>query len=185
MPYPQHYFETAQICLNGHVATLNYIRNIGERTEYCPICGKGTIHECPKCNAPIRGAHYTKEQVITSVNVLTHTETRAVCEHLADKSKYIVPAYCYNCGEPYPWTKTAIEAATELIDEQMSELTAEEKAKFKAALPEVISDTPRTSLGATRIARYLKKVVPTVQETFKQIFYRLAADGARLLIWGS
>ena len=56
----RHYFETAQICLDGHVATLNYGRNVGERTDYCPTCGKITIHECPICRAPIRRAHYTR-----------------------------------------------------------------------------------------------------------------------------
>lgn len=72
-----------------------------------------------------------------------------------------------------------------MVDEEMSELDTEEKTKFKAALPDVIAQTPKTTLAATRISKYLKKVAPTVQETFKQIFYRLAAEGAKILIWGS
>lgn len=184
MEYPQHYFETAQICLNGHVITLNYGRNVGERADYCPACGKCTIHECSVCHAPIRGAHYTKEVVTTSINVLEHTGTRAVREQRADKSIYNVPAYCYKCGEPYPWTKAAFNAATELIDEEMNELTREEKATFKAALPDIVAQNSRTNLAAKKISGFLKKIVPTAQEAFKQIFYRLAAEGAKLLIWG-
>lgn len=185
MSYPQHYFETAQICLSGHVATLNYERNPGERTLYCPICGKNTIYNCPKCHAPIRGVHYMKELVTTSINVLTHESHQVIQEHQADTTKYSVPLYCHNCGEPYPWTKSTLDAAAELIDEEMCELNAEEKSKFKASLPDIIAQTPKTTLAAKRISKWLGKCAPTVQETFKQIFYRIAADVVRISLWGS
>lgn len=67
----------------------------------------------------------------------------------------------------------------------MSELNVDEKSKFKASLPEIVSNTPFTTLATTRIVRYLKKVKPTAQETFKQIFYRIAAEAAKSLIWNT
>ena len=88
-------------------------------------------------------------------------------------------AVCHNCGEPYPWTRSL---ASKLIDEEMQELNSEEKSKFKAALPDIITNTPRTALAWKQVSKCLSKIAPTAKETFKQIFYRFAADGAKFLI---
>lgn len=184
MKNPQHYFETAEICLQGHVTTLNYERNVGERTPFCPDCGERTIHECPNCHAPIRGAHYVKGPVTTGINVLYHESYQAVHEQRVDKEPYKLPAYCHKCGAPFPWTQSAIAEASDLVEKEMPELNTDEKAEFKAALPKVISDTPLTTRAAKMISRLLKKVAPIANETFKQIFYRLAADEAKIVIWG-
>lgn len=153
-------YKVAQICLNGHVI-IGDTDYADLTAPFCSKCGAKTISHCPKCHAPIRG-DYCQSQ---AVSVLSKA-----------------PSYCHNCGEPYAWTESSLSAASELIDEAKA-LTAEEKTKFKALLSEIISDNPRTTLAATRIAKYLGKLVPTAQETFKQIFYRLAADGAKALIW--
>lgn len=153
-------YKTAQICLNGHVI-IGDVDFIDLTAPFCSKCGAKTITHCPKCCAPIRGDYQHSQ----AVSVLSKA-----------------PAYCYNCGKPYAWTESALNAANELIDEAQG-LTSGEKVMFKASLSEIISDTPRTTLAATRVAKYLKKLVPTAQETFKQIFYRLAADGAKALIW--
>ncbi|MBE8952795.1 MAG: DUF2321 domain-containing protein, partial [Quinella sp. 1Q7] len=54
-------------------------------------------------------------------------------------------------------SRAALTAANELISEEMHELTDDEKSKFKAALPDILNDSPRTTLAATRIAKYLTK----------------------------
>ena len=184
MTYPQHYFETAQICLQGHVVTSNYERNVGERTPFCSACGERTIHECPNCHAPIRGTHYVKKPVTTVKNAFFQMKHQVLRERRGDREPYKVPAYCHNCGAPFPWTQSAIAEASDLVEKEMPELSTDEKAEFKAALPKVISDTPLTTRAAKMISRLLKKVAPTANETFKQIIYRLAADGAKVLIWG-
>lgn len=158
-------YEQAAICLNGDIIT-SCLTLEDDLEKFCTICGSAVITACPSCNTLIRG----RKKISPWVGIPV---------------KYSLPLYCHNCGEPYPWTKSALDAAAELVDEEMSELDTEEKTKFKAALPDVIAQTPKTTLAATRISKYLKKVAPTVQETFKQIFYRLAAEGAKILIWGS
>lgn len=181
---PQHYFETAEICLNGHVTTSDYERNAGERTPFCPDCGERTIHQCPNCHEPIRGTHYIKGLVTTGINVLYHETYQAVHEEKADKEPYKVPAYCHKCGAAFPWTQSAIAKASYLVEKEMPELNADEKAEFKDSLPKVLSDTPLTTRAAKKIFGFLKRVAPTAQETFKQIFYRFATDMAKVLIWG-
>ena len=94
-------------------------------------------------------------------------------EQRVDKSEYKIPAYCHNCGEPYPWTKAALDAAAELIDEEMNELTGEEKSTFKAALPDVVAQNPRTTLASRRISKCLKKIAPTIKKHLNRFFIDL------------
>lgn len=157
------FYTTAQVCLNGHAVTSD-IRCTCELETYCSKCGAKTLTACPNCGTPIRGKYDAVGELVIPC-------------------RYSPPAYCRNCGEPFPWIKAAFTAADELISEEMRELADDEKSKFKAALPDILNDSPRTTLAATRIAKYLKKLAPTVQETFKQIFYQLAAESAKVLIW--
>lgn len=91
------YYDTAQICLNGHAVT-DSVRQAPERTQKsCDECGASTITQCPSCQAPVRGAY-----VVPGVVALGF--------------RYTPPAHCHNCGAPYPWTAAALEAARELID---------------------------------------------------------------------
>lgn len=131
------FYTTAQICLNGHAVTSD-IRCTCELETYCSKCGAKTLTACPNCGTPIRGKYDAVGEPVIPY-------------------RYSPPAYCRNCGAPFPW--------------------------IKAALPDILNDSPRTTLAATRIAKYLKKLAPTVQETFKQIFYRIAAEYAKILIW--
>ena len=156
-------YETAAICLSGHTITPN-LTNLEELPKFCIHCGEKVITACPSCNAPIHGAEKVSAWVREGIF-------------------YSFPHYCYNCGKAYPWTATAIKTAEELIDEEMQELTAEEKSKFKADLPCVISKTPKTNLAIKHISKFLKKVSPIAQETFKQIFYRFATDVAKTALW--
>ncbi|MBR0316189.1 MAG: DUF2321 domain-containing protein [Synergistaceae bacterium] len=158
------FYNTAQVCLNGHTITCD-ITSSSLKEKYCSKCGAETIIACPNCNSPIRGRYEVEGVISIGYN-------------------YEPPSYCHNCGKPFPWIESAFVAAKELIDEDMQELNDDEKTKFKNALPDIIANTPRTTFSATRITKYLKKITPTVQETFKQIFYRFATDVAKALLWG-
>ncbi len=127
------YYKNALICLNGHVIS----DNIGDYPEfaekYCNICGAETITKCLKCNTNIRGEYYVEG---------------VVC--LGEEPK--APSYCFNCGNPFPWTEDALEAARIAIDED-ERLNSEDKEKLKMSLPDLIADTPRTSLAAARMKK--------------------------------
>lgn len=130
------YYKNAQICLCGHVITDN-IGDHPERGEkFCNLCGAETITNCLNCNVSIRGDYH-----VDGVICLGGEKTKA-------------PLYCYNCGNPFPWTEDAMEAARMIIDEE-DKLKSDEKEKLKMSLQDLIADTPRTSLAVVRLKKAL------------------------------
>jgi len=125
-------FDTAQICLNGHLLTES-VEEYPSDQSYCSKCGSKSITKCPNCNAQLHG--YGRY-----LDIIKPTE---------------VTAYCYNCGKPYPWTESAIESAKLLIQEEET-LSIEEKSALVESLKDIISETPRTTLAVTRLNKFLK-----------------------------
>src|SRR5258708_13023188 len=94
------YYDTAQICTNGHVIS-QFAANSKHAQKYCEKCGAATIMVCPGCSKPIRGGYHSDGIVIGI-------------------SRYDLPAYCILCGMPFPWTETRVAVAKQFA----SELTA-------------------------------------------------------------
>lgn len=120
----------AFICENGHV-----VRTCDDQCDdrFCQKCGARVIHCCPQCGATIPGK---------------------MRDDAADLLfPYHVPNYCASCGKPYPWTANAIEAAVYMIQE--SDLPKDEKRQLIDVLPDVVSETPKTQLAASRMKRAL------------------------------
>jgi hypothetical protein len=90
------YYETPQVCINGHVITSGIESSKLDMQKFCEDCGKPTIIKCHDCKTRIRGSY-------RSPNVVLITE-------------YIVPKFCYKCGRPFPWTKAKIDAARDLLN---------------------------------------------------------------------
>lgn len=131
------YYETAQICVNGHLITSRLNSSPEFSKMYCPECGAKTISTCPACGCPIQG-EYTVESVF------------------ALGFDFPVPSYCHNCGKPYPWIEKSLKAAEEEIKSNLN-LSVQEQADLISELPELISETPRTTLSAKKIGQYLAK----------------------------
>jgi predicted nucleotide-binding protein len=81
----QSWYDTMQVCLNGHQIT-NYAQSqpAGMRKR-CDECGEQTTDHCLKCNTKIIGYHH-----IPGVIGFSGPEP---------------PAHCHECGVPYPWTE--------------------------------------------------------------------------------
>ena len=88
-------YDVAQICLNGHVTNDGIQQFPQGNKKFCPKCGEATTIACPNCGHPIRG-DYISDLVV----VMGH--------------HYRAPAYCENCGKPYPWTERTKTAAEQL-----------------------------------------------------------------------
>ena len=73
-----------QVCLSGHQITSMADSHPEHKRKNCPKCGASTITQCPACKANIPGYHH-----IPSVIRIGSTK---------------VPAFCQECGKPYPWT---------------------------------------------------------------------------------
>ena len=147
----------ALICSNGHVIRSTVGLTPEQGRDFCEMCGAATIIACQKCNAPIPG--------------LSSSEIVAGAE-------FSTPAYCANCGTPYPWTEKGLEVARELVSE-LEDLTEDERALLAKDLDDIIADTPRTMVAATRWKKALSKISKEVAHAFREIFIDIASETAK------
>ena len=139
-------YKTSIICKNGHLIDCNAEPQDVRSNKFCTICGSENISVCQECQTPIRGR---------------------VASFIIDTAPYTyVPAYCHECGKPYPWTVTALSTAAEIIEEDDS-LTADEIQKLISVLPDVISETPKSNIAAIRIKKAFLKISKFTAEALK------------------
>jgi len=107
----ERWYDTAQICLNGHVITSASKTSPKLKRRFCDKCGATTITECPKCGANIRGYYHVPGE-------------------LTVERTYILPKFCRDCGVAYPWTESSLKAAHELaLEEPKPEEQREQEPK--------------------------------------------------------
>lgn len=149
------YYDVAQICLNGHITNSAFKSSSENNVKFCRNCGAQTITQCPICNENITG-DYIEPGFYTALD-------------MDEKA----PAFCHNCGSPYPWTQRALEGIQEIIDEERK-LSDSEKEKLKLSLNDIIAETPKTALAVTRF----KKAAVTVGTVTKDALLQFATDFA-------
>jgi hypothetical protein len=155
-------YDTAQVCLNGHIATSSFHDCPQFRKKFCDRCGQATVTACSACKAEIRGSYRGS------------MSTR----------KHQAPGYCHECGKPYPWTKTRLDAARLLTDE-IAELDDSEKTLLKASIDELIADTPSTPLAVVRFKKYAAKGGRELAQGLKDILVDMVSETVRKAIWGA
>lgn len=89
------YYNSQQVCLNGHQITDSYENSPQFRKDFCPECGAKTIYQCENCKTNIPG-HYNDND---SSFIIVSTRTAKV------------PSHCTKCGKPFPWAKKKITIA--------------------------------------------------------------------------
>lgn len=160
------FYHTSQVCLNGHVITDRYDSNPEFRRNFCPDCGAATITACPECNTPIQG-----DYEVRGVAVLSTWKTTA-------------PAFCHNCGTPLPWTEARARAAQELIELQDG-LSEDDRATLKKSIEDVMVDSPRTTVAATRLRMFLSKAGKTLAPVMEKILIEVATTAAKQTMFGA
>lgn len=153
-------FDIAQICLNGHVINGDTIHYPEYSKDYCTDCGSETIKNCPSCKGEIRG---------NSIDGIYDTIEKP-------------PAYCHLCGKPYPWTDTTLQSTQELIELEES-ISQEEKDYFSKNLPEILVETPKTKLVATKLKIFLNKASREVSSGVRDIIVDIASETAKKIIF--
>lgn len=149
------YHPTALVCMNGHCITSDLENHPECAAKYCNECGAKTIGQCPSCNERIQGAYD-----------ITYSHP---------VNPYSPPKYCSNCGKPFPWTKIALQAAKELIQEDES-LDDSEKRAVSESLTDIITETPRTPLAATRLKKLMPKIGDFTLEGMRQFLTDYGCD---------
>lgn len=132
------WYDTAQICLNGHVITNSSKKYPQFMKNFCDRYGEPTITTCPECNQEIKGYYHTP--------------------HVISPSNIPAPNYCTNCGKAFPWTVSKMKAAKDLIEES-DNLTKEEKEDFDKNLEVIVKESPQTPVARARLRKYLLKRV--------------------------
>lgn len=155
-------YDVAQVCVNGHTITSRAAGKPELLSKACPECGAKTITTCPECNTRIRG-----EYDVEGIWILGSTFT--------------VPKYCHNCGSPYPWTKSKLEAITMLLDEDEN-LDFGTKCRAIEVLPDLLAETPKTELAAARWKKLLSGTSKFVGDSIRSIFVEIGAEVALKLL---
>lgn len=157
------YYDVAQICMNGHVINSMASDYPQSNQAFCSDCGEKTITTCPSCNTNIRGKYHVPAVI--------------------SFSSFNPPSYCFNCGKPFPWTITRLEAAGELADE-LDELSEEEKEALKKSLPELVKNGPKTVVAETRFKKIIKKAGSEAYEGMKAILIDVVSEAVKKSVFG-
>jgi hypothetical protein len=176
------WYDTAQICTNGHVGNWMSASKPEYNRGFCAKCGAPTITNCQYCNAMING-YYHKGR-------FTHEELdRMVLEALdplPETTPYnlglTLPSFCPDCGKPYPWTEAKLKAAQEYSDE-LDNLSPEERNLLKKSLDDIVRDTPQTTVAATRFKKLVAKAGKVAADGFRDILVDVLSEAAKKIIW--
>jgi hypothetical protein len=159
-------YLTAAICVNGHVRTDGIERNQGRYDRFCAQCGASVIAQCPNCKTPIRGDYHSDEVAVLAMYVTP------------------APAFCFQCGQPFPWTVEKLRAAKDLADE-VEGLTSDDRTKLKDALDDISKVGPRNEVGAARIKRLLANATTATGKALWKIAIDVATEAAKKAMTGS
>lgn len=159
----ESYYDTAQICLNGHVINTTARDYPNSNQKYCSQCGEITTMNCANCKAPIRGRYHMR--------------------NVAVAFDYIKPLYCHQCGTAYPWTSRVLEAADQYIAE-LDKLDADEKVQLKSSVETLMKDSPQAVVAETLFKKLVRKagveaagglrqiIIDVVSETVKKSLFQ-------------
>lgn len=146
-------YRVAQICMAGHVVTSGADEYPEQKEEFCSTCGEATIMKCPECDTTIRGFYYVDALVISR--------------------DYEAPAYCHDCGRPFPWTQRSIDAAIEVVKGDKS-LEPEQIAQLEEDLPKLGKDTPEAGPAAQKIAKTITGLTVGAKKFFIETIKKIA-----------
>ena len=159
----ESHYDVAQICENGHVVNSMARDYPDSNQKHCDKCGASTIMVCPSCQTEIRGVYHVP-------SVIGFYE-------------YDAPAFCYECGKPFPWTTTRLHAAEDLVNE-LEDLTIDDRKSLKESLPDLVRETPSTRVAETRFKKIMQKVGKDGYESMRSLLTDIVSDVVRKAIFG-
>lgn len=149
-------YDTALICLNGHVISEAMRRYPEDSRKFCDECGAASISTCPRCSQAIQGEYQVDGAVAFGPTMPA-------------------PAFCGECGAAFPWTEAKLNAARELIEES-DELSPEEKARLKESVPDLMHDGPKTAVAVVRVKKAMMKIGRAAGEALQKILVDIASE---------
>ena len=157
-------YDIAQICLNGHITNDSTQQFPQGSKKFCPNCGAATTIACPTCGHPIRG-DYISDVVV----VMGH--------------HYKAPAYCENCGTPYPWTDKTKAAAAQLA-KQLPGLTESEKSEITDSIDDLVVETPKSKPAALKLKQLLAKAGGEAAGMLRDLVVDVSSEAVKKVLLG-
>ncbi|MBE3098763.1 MAG: DUF2321 domain-containing protein [Planctomycetes bacterium] len=173
----EEWYQSALVCGNGHVINDDVEGQPSRNRSFCEECGEPAIKACVHCAKAIRGARFYHTD--------RDMDLRASGFGLPGGRKCTYsgpPKYCHACGKPFPWMVAAIAAAEEFADTLIS-LTVEERDSLKASLPDIVAETPRTQVAASRFRNLASKAGGAALGVFQRILAGILCEAAKRQIW--
>lgn len=162
------WYDTAQICINGHVINIQSVYCPEHNKKFCEKCGAPTITKCQNCNATVRGFFHEA----------------GMGDLVYDYTDLVRPSFCPNCGKPYPWTEAKLKDAKELTD-KLENLSLEEREVLKKSLDDIVQDTPQTNVAIDKFKKLIAKAGPVAVESLKIILFSIMSEATKRQIWPS
>lgn len=158
-------FDTAQVCMNGHVINACSQRSPEFNQKHCDECGARTITICQLCESLIRGLRM-------NTTILGGDARRDT----------VPPSFYYECGAAYPWVKDKLDAARELAD-ILDDLNETEKEQLKLSLDALVKDSAKTPVAAMRFKQLVAKAGQGTADAFREILVSVVVEAARKQVW--
>ena len=159
------WYDTSQICLNGHLINKRFISSPQQNQNFCKDCGRQTITNCQFCQTSINGHYHIPGTFLF-------------------KNEFQIPKFCQHCGMPYPWTESALKAAQNFAD-QLENLTREEREVLKQSIDDLVTNTPNVEAAAWRFKNLVAKSGVFVADTFHKILVNIISETVKKSIWPS
>lgn len=186
----KYHYSNAQVCKSGHIISSNIDTSPNEKKTFCPTCGAKTITQCPHCQSNIQGNYYAEKIVQRSYDSL-YASTSDLFDSLPVQVSSVkiadmeLPAYCYNCGQPFPWTESLLNTADEIV-ELSDFLTDEQKEQLKKCFPNLITDTIESNIAAIKFSKLFAKLEPFAKESLKNLLLEYISDAILVMLgWKS
>lgn len=80
--------------------------------------------------------------------------------------------------KPYPWTETALETATELIEEEET-LDPVQRDNLVSSLPDLIAETPKTQVAVVRVKKFLTSAGKFTADAIRQFVIDFGCELAK------
>ena len=96
--------------------------------------------------------------------------------------RYVLPRFCINCGEPYPWTGSKLQAAKDLALE-LNVLDDQDRAVLEKSINDMVKDTPTSHMAAIRFKKIMLKVGQNAALMFREILINVLSETAKKTLW--
>lgn len=154
-------FGVAQVCLDGHLISGAVDDSPEYSKNFCDKCGAATISKCQNCDVDIQG-------YASAISASYYQNFKP-------------PAFCYNCGKPFPWTEASLQAARDLVEE--SGFSEEDQKTLEENIDDLVKESPRTVLAATRFKKIVSQMGKGTLRAFRTILIDIVSETAKKIIW--